>query len=64
MRKSVLKQFSSLVGSNTPKNIGFIGLGMMGGPMALNLIKNGINVFGYDIYKPRLDELAKQGVKA
>lgn len=29
--------------------IGFIGLGSMGLPMAKNLIKNGHQVFGFDI---------------
>ena len=31
------------------KNIGFIGLGNMGSYMALNLIKSGYNVFGFDV---------------
>ena len=30
-------------------NIGFIGLGTMGGPMAANLVKGGHKVKGYDI---------------
>lgn len=30
-------------------NIGFIGLGNMGLPMASNLVKNGHKVFAYDL---------------
>lgn len=29
--------------------VGFVGLGNMGLPMARNLIKNGYQVFGYDV---------------
>ena len=29
--------------------VGFIGLGNMGMPMAINLAKSGHNVFGYDV---------------
>ena len=30
-------------------NIGFIGLGTMGGPMAANVLRRGFKVFGYDV---------------
>jgi len=42
--------------------IGFIGLGNMGGPMALNLVKGGYSVIGYDTSKQRLEELKAQGI--
>ena len=31
------------------RKIGFIGLGNMGGPMALNLVSSGLSVIGYDV---------------
>ena len=33
------------------KKIGFVGLGTMGFPMAVNLKKNGFQVIGFDAYK-------------
>lgn len=39
------------------ENIGFIGLGKMGLPMAKNLLKNGYHVFGADVNKNALEEL-------
>lgn len=42
-------------------NIGFIGLGNMGGPMAANLVKAGHVVTGYDLNPASLDALAKAG---
>jgi len=33
------------------KRIGFIGLGTMGFPMAVNLVKAGYEVIGYDAFK-------------
>ena len=41
--------------------IGFIGLGHMGLPMAINLIKAGHQVTGYDLQAAALAELAKHG---
>lgn len=41
--------------------IGFIGLGHMGLPMALNLIKAGHCVAGFDLQKPALELLAAHG---
>ncbi len=41
--------------------IGFIGLGNMGGPMAINLVKAGHSVAGFDIVTANLDEFAAVG---
>ncbi|HEY9524890.1 MAG TPA: 2-hydroxy-3-oxopropionate reductase [Thermopolyspora sp.] len=41
--------------------IGFIGLGIMGGPMAANLVRAGHTVAGYDLSPPRLEGLAADG---
>jgi 2-hydroxy-3-oxopropionate reductase len=43
------------------KKIGFIGLGIMGKPMALNLIKAGYELTVYDIVTERMDDLLKAG---
>ena len=45
------------------KKIGFIGLGIMGKPMAKNLLKAGYGLTVYDIDKKRVDELADVGAK-
>lgn len=45
------------------KNIGFIGLGIMGRPMTLNLLKAGHNVIVYDINKEAVDKLVNAGAK-
>ena len=42
-------------------NIGFIGLGIMGGPMAANLVTAGHTVVGYDIDAGRRDRLVAAG---
>jgi len=42
-------------------NIGFIGLGNMGLPMALNLLKAGHQVTGFDLAKSQLDAFAAAG---
>ncbi len=44
-------------------DIGFIGLGNMGGPMAANLVKAGHSVTGYDLSQPALDALKAAGGK-
>jgi 3-hydroxyisobutyrate dehydrogenase len=44
--------------------IGFIGLGNMGAPMAVNLAKAGHRVVGYDVNQPALQALASSGVQA
>lgn len=46
---------------NKSKKIGFIGLGAMGKPMALNLLKAGYSVLAFDINQNMVDEIAKQG---
>lgn len=43
--------------------LGFIGLGIMGKPMAKNLIKGGCNLLVYDINKSAVDELVSHGAK-
>ncbi len=50
--------------SGTQPAIGFIGLGIMGSPMAANLIKAGFPVTGYDHHRSNLDKLAAAGGKA
>ncbi len=44
--------------------IGFIGLGIMGKPMAKNLLKAGHDVVVFDIMKANVDELVSAGAKA
>lgn len=46
------------------KKIGFIGLGIMGKPMAKNLIKAGYSLIVFDIVKPAVDELVDAGAEA
>jgi 2-hydroxy-3-oxopropionate reductase len=46
------------------KKIGFIGLGIMGKPMAKNLLKAGYTLTVYDIIPEKVDELVKAGAKA
>jgi 3-hydroxyisobutyrate dehydrogenase len=43
--------------------IGFIGLGNMGGPMAVNLVKAGHDVTGFDLVPAALDAFAAAGGK-
>lgn len=42
-------------------NIGFIGLGNMGGPMAANLLKAGHNVHGFDLSEPAIRQFSDNG---
>ncbi|MEV4626930.1 2-hydroxy-3-oxopropionate reductase [Micromonospora sp. NPDC049523] len=44
--------------------VGFIGLGIMGGPMATNLVKAGFDVIGYDFSPARTAALAAGGGRA
>ena len=44
--------------------LGFIGLGVMGGPMARNLIKAGYSVTGYDMDAKRMEQFTAAGGKA
>ena len=41
--------------------IGFIGLGIMGGPMAANLVKAGFDVTGFNLTRPQVDTLIGVG---
>ncbi len=45
-------------------NIGFIGLGHMGTPMAQNLLKAGMNLTVYDVVPAAMKTLVAQGAKA
>ena len=49
--------------ANNKKTVGVIGLGIMGGSFARNLIAAGWRVVGYDIDAARRKELAKAGVE-
>ena len=44
-------------------NIGFIGLGNMGGPMAANLVKAGERVHGFDVVEASREASAREGVQ-
>lgn len=44
--------------------IGFIGLGIMGGPMAANLVAAGYDVIGYNRSRAGVDRLVQQGGRA
>ena len=44
-------------------NIGFIGLGNMGGPMAANLVKAGEHVRGFDVVPASRETSARDGVQ-
>jgi len=46
-----------------PERIGFVGLGNMGAPMAVNLAKAGHRVVGYDINAAAVQALASGGVQ-
>ncbi|MGG5832868.1 NAD(P)-binding domain-containing protein, partial [Bacillus pumilus] len=45
------------------KKIGFIGLGIMGKPMALNLLKAGHTVTVFDLNEEAIQALQKAGAK-
>lgn len=47
----------------TIKNIAFIGLGNMGGPMAANLVQKGFSVTAFDLSQPILDQAVSSGCK-
>ncbi len=46
------------------KKIGFIGLGIMGKPMAKNLLKAGFSIVAYDLNKNAVDDVVKAGAQA
>jgi 3-hydroxyisobutyrate dehydrogenase-like beta-hydroxyacid dehydrogenase len=41
--------------------VGFVGLGMMGTPMAANILSSGFPVSAYDVDEGRVEELARKG---
>ncbi|NEU31078.1 NAD(P)-dependent oxidoreductase [bacterium LRH843] len=45
------------------KKIGFIGLGVMGKPMAVNLVRAGYKITVYDLMEEPVNELMKEGAK-
>jgi 3-hydroxyisobutyrate dehydrogenase len=47
--------------SGEKKTIGFIGIGAMGKPMSLNLIKAGYSLIAYDVNPKPLEELKERG---
>jgi 2-hydroxy-3-oxopropionate reductase len=47
--------------TTTPRTIAFIGLGIMGAPMAANLVRAGHTVTGYDLSQPSIDKLVAEG---
>ncbi len=46
------------------EKIGFIGLGIMGSPMAKNLLKAGYSLTVYDIVPEKIDDVVKAGAQA
>ncbi len=48
--------------SNQDTVVGFVGLGHMGGPMAINLAQAGFTVRGFDVAQAALDAAAAEGV--
>jgi 3-hydroxyisobutyrate dehydrogenase-like beta-hydroxyacid dehydrogenase len=45
------------------RTVGFVGLGMMGGPMADNILKNGHSLVVYDIDPRKVDRLVAMGAE-
>lgn len=45
-------------------NVGFIGLGIMGKPMAKNLLQAGYHVYVYDVVEENMRQLAQEGAVA
>ena len=46
-----------------PGAVGFIGLGNMGGPMALNLAKNGFSLVVHDVARDKVEPLRERGAR-
>ncbi|MEE8323125.1 MAG: NAD(P)-binding domain-containing protein, partial [Candidatus Bathyarchaeia archaeon] len=44
--------------------IGYIGLGVMGKPMAKNLLKAGHQLVVYDVVKEKVDDLVQAGAES
>ena len=58
------RAYSIYTMADLPKTIGWIGLGAMGFPMALNLVKkmdNGTHFFVYDVVQGFVDRFVKEG---
>jgi 2-hydroxy-3-oxopropionate reductase len=51
-------------GEKSVTRIGFIGLGIMGGPMAANLVRAGFEVTGCNRSRAKVDRLVEQGGRA
>jgi 3-hydroxyisobutyrate dehydrogenase len=49
--------------ASTKPQIGFAGLGAMGGGMAKNLVKEGYPVTGFDVWQPSVDSFVQAGGK-
>ncbi len=45
------------------EKIAFVGLGIMGKPMAKNLMKAGYELYVYDLFPDPVAELEKEGLK-
>ena len=45
------------------EKIAFVGLGIMGKPMAKNLMKAGYELYVYDLFPDPVEELEKEGAK-
>ena len=43
------------------RTVGFVGLGIMGCPMAANLVKAGFDVMGYNRSRGKVDRLVEAG---
>lgn len=50
--------------STSMPRVGFAGLGAMGGGMAKNLVREGFEVKGFDVYQPLVDSFVEAGGKA
>ena len=46
-----------------PDTIGFIGLGIMGNPMATHLVKAGYRVIAHDLSAERVEALVRKGAE-
>jgi 2-hydroxy-3-oxopropionate reductase len=46
---------------STSKTVAFIGLGIMGAPMAANLVKAGFDVVGYNLHASKVQDLVDRG---
>ncbi|KAJ6706431.1 GLYOXYLATE/SUCCINIC SEMIALDEHYDE REDUCTASE 2 CHLOROPLASTIC [Salix purpurea] len=55
--------FVSIPDDGSPITVGFLGLGIMGSPMALNLIKSGCDVTVWNRTKSKCDPLISMGAK-